>query len=85
MSLACAVAAAPASAPALAFGWCDYCDGCCFIFFISYVCIIDDDDVADNNGDASGMRHEERVRVRARARERWRGSKTRAAVRLFGK
>lgn len=37
--------------------WCDYCDGlrCCFIFFISYVCIIDDnDDEPDNNGDASG-------------------------------
>lgn len=27
----------------IAFGdWCDYCDCCCLIFFISYVCIIDE-------------------------------------------
>lgn len=59
--------------------WCDYCDGlrCCFIFFISYVCIIDDDnDEPDNNGEASGH-------------GRWKiereGRAAQAAVRLFGK
>lgn len=64
--------------------WCDYCDGlrCCFIFFISYVCIIDDDDddEPDNNGDASG--HGRWDRERERARE---GRAVQAAVRLFGK
>lgn len=64
--------------------WCDYCDGmrCCFIFFISYVCIIDDDndddDEPDNNGDASGHGMWDRERERE-------GRAVQAAVRLFGK